>query len=458
MSGVHIAQKWAIGLVAPVACWLMIAAPSLRAETAGYYQEESDQILSPLKKIPLGPTSLTVGGQLRDRYEVRNNYDFNDGTDNNDSLNFTRVRLNLDWAVREYFRAFVQLQDSEVFGLRANPDPPRFEDRMDFQQAYLDFKVPVGPALTFRLGRQEIVFGDERLVGAFDWLNVGRTFDSARLILEPENWRMDLFAAEEVIHDRLNLNHPSHKDLFSGIHASTTRWENRVVDAYAYVRHREDVMGEDGRRDDSTGYTLGLRTKATVAQNWDYDFEGAVQAGDSGTDDFFAGAVHWGGGYTFKEKWAEPRVAAEYSFATGDEDPADGDEGTFDNLFPTSHKFYGYMDFFSLRNLHNPAVSLLLKPAKAFKVKLDYHWFWLVEEKDAWFNALGDVVRQDKTGQSGSEVGQELDLLLTYDLNSHFSFWFGYSHFFAGDYVQRTSAARAQDDADFIYVMMILNF
>lgn len=55
-------------------------------------------------------------------------------------------------------------------------------------------------------------------------------------------------------------------------------------------------------------------------------------------------------------------------------------------------------------------------------------------------------------------MGQELDLLLTYDVNSHVSFWFGYSHFFAGEYVQRTSPARAQDDADFIYLMLTLNF
>lgn len=62
-----------------------------------------------------------------------------------------------------------------------------------------------------------------------------------------------------------------------------------------------------------------------------------------------------------------------------------------------------YMDFFSWRNIHNPVVGATLKPAKGLKVRLDYHWFWLVEEKDAWFNAGGGVIRQDKTGQSGSE-------------------------------------------------------
>lgn len=434
----------------------------LQAETAGVYQEELDRLVSPLQNISLGPTSLTVGAQVRDRYEIRNNFDFNDAADNDDAFNLLRVRLNLDWKLHESVRAFVQIQDSEVFGFRSAPlvaaDPAVYEDRLDLQQGFLDFKASWGVPLTLRFGRQEFSFGDERLVGAFDWSNVGRTFDAVRLIVEPEKWRFDVFAAEEVIHDRAHPNHPLHNDLFAGIHASTTRWEKRVVEAYVFARNREKVTGEDGLKDDSTSCTMGLRTKATLGENWDYDCEGAFQTGDSGTDDFLAGAVHVGGGYTFKETWAQPRLGAEYNFGSGDSDPADGDRGTFDNLFPTNHKFYGYMDFFSWRNIHNPAVSAILKPAKGLKVKVDYHWFWLAEEKDAWFNAGGAVLRRDVTGNSGSEVGQELDLLVTYDLNTHANLWFGYSHFFAGDFIGNTSATGAQDDADFVYLMLTLGF
>ena len=59
------------------------------------------------------------------------------------------------------------------------------------------------------------------------------------------------------------------------------------------------------------------------------------------------------GGYTFKDAWATPRLGLEYAYGSGDSDPTDGKHETFDNLFPTNHKFYGYMDFLSLQNLHD---------------------------------------------------------------------------------------------------------
>ena len=54
-------------------------------------------------------------------------------------------------------------------------------------------------------------------------------------------------------------------------------------------------------------------------------------------------------------------------------DPADGDTDTFQNLFPTNHKFYGYADFFAWQNIHNPALQLKLTPSKTVSLQADYH-------------------------------------------------------------------------------------
>ena len=35
--------------------------------------------------------------------------------------------------------------------------------------------------VSLKIGRQELSYGDERLVGAFAWNNIGRVFDSARV-------------------------------------------------------------------------------------------------------------------------------------------------------------------------------------------------------------------------------------------------------------------------------------
>ena len=78
----------------------------------------------------------------------------------------------------------------------------------------------------------------------------------------------------------------------------------------------------------------------------------------------------------------QPRLWAEYNFATGDRDPSDNHLETFQNLFPTNHRFYGYMDLFSWQNLHNPMLSLRVAPLKSVTVQLDHHAFWLASTDD----------------------------------------------------------------------------
>lgn len=68
-------------------------------------------------------------------------------------------------------------------------------------------------------------------------------------------------------------------------------------------------------------------------------------------------AASVGGGYTCAKTFGTPRLGLEYNFSSGDHDPTDGKNETLDNLFPTNHKHYGYMDFLGWRNIHQPTRS-----------------------------------------------------------------------------------------------------
>src|SRR6185369_15533707 len=89
----------------------------------------------------------------------------------------------------------------------------------------------------------------------------------------------------------------------------------------------------------------------------------------------FAG--HVAGGYTWADCSSKPRLGLEYNYASGDHDSRDGRHETFDNLFPTNHKFYGYMDFFSWQNIHDLRLASSIKPAKNLTVTADFHAMWL---------------------------------------------------------------------------------
>ena len=190
---------------------------------------------------------------------------------------------------------------------------------------------------------------------------------------------------------------------------------------------------------------------------FDYDGEFAFQTGDVRGLDLTAGAVHAGGGYTFPVDW-NPRVGVEYNFGTGDRNPKDGDIETFQNLFPTNHKFYGYMDVFSWQNMHNLAVSFKCAPTKSVTVQADYHAFWLASTDDVWYRANGLTAVRKLTAAAraaDSYAGSEVDLTATWKVRRELQIQAGYSHFFAGSYLSDTGA---HSDADFGYVQATITF
>jgi hypothetical protein len=66
--------------------------------------------------------------------------------------------------------------------------------------------------------------------------------------------------------------------------------------------------------------------------------------------------------------------------------------------------------------------------------------------------AVGSTLR---TIGASNFAGHELDLTANWKVNKHLSLLFGYSHFFAGDYLRQTGA---HSDADFGYVQATITF
>jgi hypothetical protein len=137
--------------------------------------------LDVIKYIPLfnwgSSYFLTLGGDLREQYEFIQNDNFGLGSVNNHGYWLQRLMPYSDWHFGPFFRVFVQLKSSEEEGREPGPRPTD-RKRLDFNQAFVDFSYPrtVLPAdqayVTLRLGRQEIDFGDERLLAVREGPNV----------------------------------------------------------------------------------------------------------------------------------------------------------------------------------------------------------------------------------------------------------------------------------------------
>ena len=108
------------------------------------------------------------------------------------------------------------------------------------------------------------------------------------------------------------------------------------------------------------------------------------------------------------------------------------------------------------------ALSLNFAPIKdRMKGSLEYHRYYLAQEKDAWYNSSGSKIRYDGTGNASDHVGDEVDLVLNYKLFSFLDIEAGYAHFFSGEYVRDTAtgtAKGADKDADWFYLQTVITF
>ncbi|HEX9596045.1 MAG TPA: alginate export family protein, partial [Anaerolineales bacterium] len=155
------------------------------------------QAVASRSAVEAPPQKVQFGAEIRFRPESRSN--FNSQTNMN-AVMLQRVRLDARLRLNENVTGLVQLQDSRLWGQESSTTSN--ESNLDLHQGYLQVARFLGPQLTLRLGRQELSYGNQRLLGAFGWDNVGRSFDAGKLTFGGADWSADLFAGR--LADRRN--------------------------------------------------------------------------------------------------------------------------------------------------------------------------------------------------------------------------------------------------------------
>jgi len=429
---------------------------------------------------------LTVDIQEKMRFEVReNNFDFNNAVNNPQDASWLlqRFRLGLGYAVTPWFKLYVQGQDvREIGGSRPNNINGQIvngqntnfategDDSFDILKAYVQLG-DIKEGISATVGRQFLSYGDQRLVGPLEWLNQARTFDAIKLRYVGASFALDVFTSSPVTYENNTWNNSQAFDgnnnqdsVFSGIYLST-QWVpiNTTTDFYAFHKSDQGNAEFGNRLGDSSYYTFGTLWKGDPKKlgGFDYDLEMAYQTGKVSGRDLNAFAGHWGVGYNIQHAW-KPRIGLQYNYATGDTDGNDRDVGTFQNLYPTNHLFYGYMDTTAWSNMQNPQLNISIQPTKKLKLMADYHLFWNASNEDAWRRVNNQTqVRpvNAKSTNASNFRGQEIDLTAVYKYNPHVGLMFGYSYFLPGDYLSQTQNARGGDDsAHFAYMQVQIDF
>ncbi len=406
-------------------------APSERISTSPL----ETALLSSLKT----PDWLDLSGVFRFRFEGRSGLGFLDGVD--DGYGLTRARINIGVQPHPQVRFFFQGQDSRAPGIRPAASTGVFRDPVDLRQAFLEIGGSRNAPLVLTVGRQLLGYGDQKLVGPLEWANTARSFDAVKVALRTEVVNVDLFSASVVRTDpNRQINHPLDGDNLHGVHVQLNNSvEGVLIEPFLLWRTNPRVAGE-GSIGDMDQYTAGVYSARNGAPGWQYVASAVKQWGDFAEATIDATFLSVLGGYQFDIE-VRPRLFFEYNYASGDSNPTDGVQGSFDNIYPTAHIYYGYNDLVGLRNIKNLRLGSSVRAAGRVTLGLDFHAFWLAEPNDHLYNVLGTApaVRTPDGGASDTKVGNELDFSASLPVGNTVTLLGGVGHMFPGPFLEANS-------------------
>ncbi|MBO7119640.1 MAG: alginate export family protein [Bacteroidaceae bacterium] len=319
---------------------------------------------------------FTVDAQVRSRGEFRTG--LSTRIDGSEAYNLSvndRVRLGVGWE-RKNLSMRIAAQHS---GTWYDASQKNSSGKIALHEAWA--KMTFGKGFFAQLGRQELVYDDERLFGAHDWDPTGRAHDAIRL-----GWGNTLHQVHAIA--SFNQSADVVGDLQYDVHVSGTRlyknmqtlWYRFGADGAPF--HISGLFSNQGVGDVSgkgVNYMQTLGTYMDFAKRKFFcDASVYCQLGsDRRGDDVRAFMMSANVGMQFTQKW---RASIGDDYMSGS-DGMPGTNRTFNLLYGSYHEFLGAMDYFGYGSIPTYGLNDLnakaaFTPCQKFDMKMALHWFY----------------------------------------------------------------------------------
>lgn len=368
------------------------------------------------------------------------------------------------------------LQDVRVWGQDASlihRNTVQVNNGMMFHEAWAELQLTDTSqkrfSLSLKLGRQELVYDDQRLLGNLDWLQQGRRHDALLLKFRKDSWSVDAAAAfnqngEKSSGTIYNSDPP-------GYPASTNGGAMYKSMAYVYAgkalrsgslsflifgdqfsRYTSDTSGGEIHKVFGGGswsrFTTGFHMNTTARNNLGWLGGAYYQFGRNAAGEIVRAAMINSFVQYKRSRW---NAGLGIDYTSGGNAP--GRSNAFDPLYGTPHKFWGLMDYFyagspfGAGGLVDCFSKGTLSLSEKVKINLDLHHF---------ASASGRL----SSNGGGRSLGQEIDLTGTLELNASTKIEAGAARFFStGNLTARAvkNIPDARRNANWIYVMININ-
>lgn len=368
---------------------------------------------------------LTVTGEIRPRAEFRNGFK-SPGTEATDPAFFIEQRSRLFATYKtEKIGLKLVFQDVRIWGNTSQiykTDPAL----TNLYEAWGEYHFT--PSVSLRIGRQEFDYDNARFLGNLDWAAQGRSHDAVRFIYNNQ--------AGLTLHagSAFNQNVPFEPGQLSGTYYSGVN--NYKIMQYVWI-DREAGKGKisvlvfnDGReRADTTTFfrqtygAIGEQTFGKVKLGGELYYQGGKDPAGKQVSAWLA-AVN----ATLNTTLTPLTIGVDY--LSGSE-ANETKNKSFNPLYGTNHKFYGFMDYFYVGNNHgqNGKTAGLVDIYLQSKFKLSEQSALIAHYHH--FESPTAIYAMEGTGEKLSAVlGNEIDLVYNLNIAPAVNLKVGYSHIF----------------------------
>ena len=387
---------------------------------------------SPVEKLPAW---LQLGGEVRGRFERASGTSLTNHAP--DTYYLSRLRVHLGIKPASWLRFYAEAQDARVAAYNLPVAPGTIYNPLDLRQAYIEVSAHGPLDLDLRAGRQELLFGGQRLIGPADW-GMSRTFDALDLGLTRGNAKVDLLAGSSVLIDPTRFDRHKPGEHFYGAYGSLRNLPAGItLEPYLLFKQNLLIKSETGVLGDALVVSPGARVFGKALGRLDYVAEVVVQRGTYSSDRIRAIGQSYVLGWTITDKSWKPRVSEEYSYASGDRATKDGLRGTFDQFYPSNHSYYGMIDQFGWKNLKNWRAGIDFQIGRKLTLRSDLNDFYLATVEDSLYNSSGSSAVLNRNATS-AHIGWETNSVALYQWSKIWRFGAGYGHLFAGQYLEQS--------------------
>lgn len=412
---------------------------------------------------------LTLTGQLRTRTEFRDGQGAPLPSGVKPAF-FTSQRSRLSAGYDTYRLKFgLTVQDVRVWGQDVSTinrtttqDNNGFMLHEAWAEIFLTDSSSRNNALSLKLGRQELVYDDVRLLGNLDWLQQARRHDAALLKFTSGPW---------MLHAGLAFNQNKENASGTVYNPTTPGYAANTNGGTAYKSMQFLYAGKK--------LTAGNTSFLFFADQFSkFRMENSTKVFETGTWSRFTTGLYYTNAfrqlnltasayYQFGKNANGQKISGEllslsglyalsnkFSAGVGYDYTSGGNSGStsraFDPLYGTPHKFWGYMDYFYVasgfgnKGLHDAYVKTKYKASSKLVLTADGHAF----------RSASTVPATDNTSMN-RYLGTEVDLVAAYTLTPVIGFEAGYSHYFSTNTLTSPTVknvADAKSNANWAYL------